>query len=241
MRKLVFMNNPIGDALMAFWRGLASLIPTSVTEAVEGVVDFAYVKVLGLPFIVLGYRQTGKTTLLRWLNEQNLEALAGFEPDPTAAGGEAVMPFRSRFDGEGFRLRPRRDVGGEYAMWETDWVDLLREARPLGIIFMIDHEHSYHHKDALNFLLQMIDEDVVATSRLKHIMILVNKADLWQDDRSLDDLLDDFRNETRRLRSQSERVGYSYEIRATSLETGEGIHDAMEDFFNTIRPKSRVS
>jgi hypothetical protein len=34
------------------------------------------------------------------------------------------------------RLKPTRDVGGEYEMWETDWVELFRETKPRGIIFL---------------------------------------------------------------------------------------------------------
>ena len=42
--------------------GALSSFTEGLSQAFDIVVDFAYVKVLGLPFIVLGYRQTGKTT-----------------------------------------------------------------------------------------------------------------------------------------------------------------------------------
>jgi translation elongation factor EF-1alpha len=123
-------------------------------------------------------------------------------------------------------------------MWETDWVELLRETKPRGIIFMMDHNHPYHHKDALNFVMQLIEEEAVATQNLQHIMVMVNKSDLWADDMTLDELLDDYRNEVRRLKSQAERVGYTYTIMPTSLMTGENIEAALSTFFNAIRPRA---
>ena len=56
----------------------------------------------------------------------------------------------------------------------------------------------------------------------------------------VDDILDDFRNETRRLQSQSERLGYHYKIVSTSLLNGVGVGDAMQEFFNAIRPKPQT-
>lgn len=232
------MENPFTSLLLAMIRGLRSMIPDEVTQTINGVVDFAYVKVLGLPFIVLGYRATGKTTLLEWMQRKNVERLAEMTPEPTAAGGEMVLPYNAQISDERMRMRPRRDVGGEYAMWETDWVELLRETKPRGIIFMMDHNHPYHHKDALNFVMQLIEEEAVATQNLQHIMVMVNKSDLWADDMTLDELLDDYRNEVRRLKSQAERVGYTYTIMPTSLMTGENIEAALSTFFNAIRPRA---
>jgi hypothetical protein len=85
----------------------------------------------------------------------------------------------------------------------------------------------------------MIDDEDAARRNLKTFMLLVNKSDLWGEDYSLANLLDDYKNETRRLKSQSERVGYQYFIRSSSLITGDGTEEAMRLFFNTIRPKVR--
>ncbi len=233
------MSNPISRVLAAILRGIANLIPDTITDGVQSVIDFAYIKVLGLPFIVLGYRQTGKTTLIEWLR-QDTAFLESFDPEPTAAGGESVPGFSIELGGEGMRLRPKRDVGGEYAMWETDWTELLRDAKPRGIIFMIDHANTYAHKDALNFALQMIDEEIVAVKRLKVFLLLANKSDLWATEKTLEILLEDYRNETRRLKTQSQRLGYKYFIRSSSLKTGEGIEEAITNFFNAIRPKSKA-
>ena len=225
----------IASVLRAISGALHALADTG-----QQVVDFAYVKVLGLPFVVLGYRQTGKTTLLSYLRH-NTEYLTEFEPEPTTAGGEAVPAFTTKLDGEGVKLRPKRDVGGEYAMWDTDWVDLLQQAKPRGIVFMIDHEHPYQHKEALNFVLNLIDDEPAARRNLKMLLVLVNKSDLWAGERSMEDILDEFRNETRRLKSQAERVGYQYHISATSLVAEDGIREAMIQFFNSIRPKVKRS
>jgi hypothetical protein len=132
-------------------------------------------------------------------------------------------------------------VGGEYAMWDTDWIDLLQQTKPRGIIFMIDHEHPYQHKEALNFVLNLIDDEMTARRNLKMLMLLVNKSDLWAGERKMEDILDEFRNETRRLKSQSERIGYQYHIAATSLVAEDGVREAMAQFFNNIRPKVKRS
>ena len=96
----------------------------SLTHSADQIYDFVYVKVFGLPFIVLGARQTGKTTLIEWLR-QNVASLEEFQPAPTAPGGDAVTTFSSYIGDEMIRLKPVRDVGGEYEMWETDWGELF--------------------------------------------------------------------------------------------------------------------
>jgi hypothetical protein len=234
------MSNPITGILVSLLRGISKLIPSQVTDGFNSVVDFAYVRFLGLPFIVLGYRQTGKTTLLEWLRKDMI-TLEEFDPEPTAAGGEPMSTFRAQVGEEGMRVKPKRDVGGEYAMWETDWVDLLRDARPRGIIFLIDGSNPSAHKDALNFTLQMIDEEIVAVKNLKAFLLLANKSDLWGDERTLDELLDDYRNETRRLKHQSQRLGYRTFVYGSSLKTGDGVKEAIATFFNAIRPRARVA
>jgi hypothetical protein len=153
------MSNLVTKMLVSMIRGISKLIPETVTEKVESVVDFAYVRFLGLPFIVLGYRQTGKTTLLEWLRS-DMASSDDFQPEPTAAGGESVHTFTAHVGDEGMRLKPKRDVGGEYSMW-NDWVELLRDAKPRGIIFMITAAIR-RCTSALNFTLQMIDEEIVS-------------------------------------------------------------------------------
>ncbi|MBN2469196.1 MAG: hypothetical protein JXN59_00625 [Anaerolineae bacterium] len=234
-------DKTLGDRIISILVGtLGSLVPSGVSDGVNAVVDFAYVRVLGLPFIVLGYRQTGKTTLLEYLRRETAY-LGDFDPDPTAAGGNAISPFGARVGDETLRLKPRRDVGGEYAMWETDWVALFQEAKPRGIIFMMDHTNPYQHKDALNFVMQMIDDEPAASKNLKMFMVLVNKSDLWGQNRTLEAVMEDYRNEKRRLKSQAERLGYWYLITGTSLLNGTGIDSAMRTFMNAIRPRPRKS
>lgn len=215
---------------------------TGVTKTIRGGVsaleDFFYVRVSGLSFIVLGARQVGKTTLIEWLRH-NMNTLEGFEPDPTAAGGVAVSDFTARMGDGHMRLKPNRDVGGEYAMWETDWLELFREAQPRGIIFVMDHTDVHLQKDALNFVMQMIDDMPAVARNLKAVFILVNKSDLWSAETSLDDILHHYRNERRRLDAQAERVGYRYAIAQGSLAMGKGVKPFMREFFNLVRPKAR--
>lgn len=201
--------------------------------------DFFYVKVRGLPFIVLGARQTGKTTLIEWLR-RNMASLEGFEPDPTTAGGDSVPDVNARLDdGKYVKLKPTRDVGGEYAMWETDWVELFREAQPRGIVFLLDHTDVHLQKDALNFVLQMIEDEPNSARNLRSFTVFVNKADLWVNETSLDEILQHYRNEHKRLRSQAERFGYRYEVTGGSILSDAGIREAMQRFVNAIRPKPR--
>ncbi|MDX2161642.1 MAG: ADP-ribosylation factor-like protein [bacterium] len=205
--------------------------------------DFVYVKLFGLPFIVLGARQTGKTTLIEWMRH-NMHELADFDPSPTAPGGDGVPTFSARIGGESMRLKPTRDVGGEYDMWETDWVDLFREAQPRGIIFLVDHTDVLAHKDALNFVMNLIDEEVEAKRNLKAFLILVNKSDLWGGKLPMDDLLHGYGNEIKRLKNQAGRIGFTTWIVGGSVQdgvtmTGEPLHTALRNFFNAIRPRPR--
>ncbi|MCL4250624.1 MAG: hypothetical protein KJ065_20905, partial [Anaerolineae bacterium] len=184
-------------------------------------------------------RQTGKTTLIEWLR-RNLASVGDFEPEPTAAGGDLVPGFSAQVDdGRYLKLKPNRDVGGEYAMWETDWIELFREAKPRGIIFMVDHTDAAMHKDALNFVLQMIDDEPEAARHLKALFVLVNKSDVWGVDMTMEELVAQYRNEQKRLRAQAERIGYKWSFMPTSVLTGTGMVEALRKFFNTIRPKPR--
>lgn len=224
------------DTLITIVIGTVSGVAQAVNSAVSALQDFFYVKISGVGFIVLGARQSGKTTLIEWL-KHNMHTLDDFNPDPTAAGGDVVPDFTAKIGDQYMKLRPTRDVGGEYAMWETDWTDLFRAAQPRGIIFLIDHTDPVLHKDALNFVMQMIEDEVSTARHLKAFYILVNKSDLWGETLTLDDILANFRNEQKRLRGQSERIGYRYEIAEGSLATNRGVAEFMKRFFNTIRPR----
>jgi GTPase SAR1 family protein len=212
-----------------------------ISDSVSGFEDFLYVKIRGLPFVVLGSRQTGKTTLIEWLRN-NMETVDEFIPEPTAAGGEVVPEFDAKVDGDRhIKLKPTRDVGGEYAMWETDWVELFRQAKPRGIIFLVDHNDLFLHKDALNFVMQMIDDEREAASNLKAFFIFVNKSDLWKASNTLEDLRQNYKNELKRLNTQANRFGFKWAFFDGSLMTGEGVREALQKFFNTIRPKPRTA
>ena len=108
------------DTLITVIVGTVTTVTRTVTEGVSLVQDFFFIKIAGLSFIVLGARQTGKTTLIEWLRG-NLDSLEDYIPEPTAAGGEVVPDFNTLVDDTYMKVKPIRDVGGEYAMWETDW------------------------------------------------------------------------------------------------------------------------
>jgi len=227
------------DSLITVVIGSISGVTKAVNDGISILEDFFYVRIDGLPFIVLGSRQVGKTTLIEWL-KHNMKDISDFEPDPTAAGGVAVPDFTSKVsNGQHMKLKPGRDVGGEYAMWETDWVELFREAQPRGIIFLIDHTDVHLQKDALNFVMQMIDDEPDAAKNLKAFFIVVNKSDLWSDEQSMEDIMANYRNEQKRMRAQAERTGYKYAITFGSLMTGKHIKSTIKEFFNAIRPKAQ--
>lgn len=227
------------DTLLTVVLGNLSNATRGFTRTFGVLEDFFYVKFRGLSFIVLGSRQTGKTTLIEWLR-RNMGEVEDFRPDPTTAGGDVVPDFSARVDaGRLVKLRPGRDVGGEYAMWDTDWVELFREVQPRGILFLIDHTEPYLHKDALNFVLQLIDDQPQYARNLRAFYVLINKQDLWGETQSLDDLLQFYKNEQRRLKGQAERFGYAWSISAGSVMTGQGVRETIERFFDTIRPTPR--
>lgn len=234
------MSDNLFTNIITFVVGTITGTVKAINSGVASIQDFFLVRISGISFVVLGARQTGKTTLLEWL-QHNLEVVEDFEPEPTAAGGDAVPDFTAKIGSNNMKLKPIRDVGGEYAMWETDWVELFREAQPRGILFMIDHTDVHLQKDALNFVLQMIDDEQDAARNLKAFYILVNKNDLWGDSTTLEEIMHHYRNEKRRLVSQAERVGYRWQISEGSLSTGNGVFEIMRDFFNTLRPRGKHS
>lgn len=226
------------DSLLTVIIGSINSVTKTFNEGTSLLEDFFLVRFSGLSFIVLGSRQVGKTTLIEWL-KHNMNDIEDFVPEPTAAGGEAVPDFTARIGQSHMKLKPGRDVGGEYAMWETDWIELFREAQPRGIIFVMDHTDVHLQKDALNFVMQMIDDEPATAKHLEAFFILVNKSDLWGHEMSLDDIMMNYRNEQKRMNAQAERVGYKYAITFGSLYTGRGVKAMMKEFFNIIRPKSR--
>ena len=227
------------DTLITVIVGTVTTVAKTVTEGVSLVQDFFYIKIAGLSFIVLGARQTGKTTLIEWLRG-NIDTFEDFDPEPTAAGGEAIPDFNTLVDDTYMKVKPERDVGGEYAMWETDWTELFRTAKPMGILFMMDHTDVHLQKDALNFVMQMIDDEPDAARKLRAFYIMVNKSDLWKDEMTLDEIMQNYRNEQRRLRAQAERLGFKWAIHEGSLKTGTGVRHMLKQFFNILRPRTKV-
>ena len=234
------MANGLLDGLITVVVGTISTlskIPGFIGDNISKLNDFIYIRYFGLPFIVLGARQTGKTTLIHWL-KHGMEELQAFEPEPTPGGGDPVSRFNAQVADETVRIHIERDVGGEYAMWETDWVELFRETQPAGIIFMLDHSDPLVHKDALNFVLQMLEEEENARKKLRAILILANKSDLW-DGKTMEDIMANYRNETRRAKLLANRYDLWLEIHSVSLLTGVGVEEALRAFLNRIRPRPK--
>jgi hypothetical protein len=85
----------IFDTLITIVVGTITGVTKAVSTTVSALQDFFYVKISGVSFIVLGARQTGKTTLIEWLRH-NMHTLGDFSPDPTAAGGDVVSDFSAK-------------------------------------------------------------------------------------------------------------------------------------------------
>ena len=235
------MAGNIVDGLITIVVGAISTIskvPGFIGSNVARLNDFIYVRYFGLPFIVLGARQTGKTTLIQYLRSGK-DYLDDYEPEPTAGGGDPVARFNTRVADETIRLNVEKDVGGEYPMWETDWIELFRETQPAGLIIMIDHLDPPTHKDALNFILQMIDEEENAKKKLRAILVLVNKSDLWSEEMRVDEIMANYKNEMRRAKLLANRYNLWFEIHTCSLLDGTGVDDALRAFLNIIRPKPK--
>jgi hypothetical protein len=226
------------DTLITVIVGTVTSVANTVSTGVSLVQDFFYIKIAGLSFIVLGARQTGKTTLIEWLRG-NIDAFGEFEPEPTSAGGEVIPDFNALIDDTYMKVKPERDVGGEYAMWETDWTELFRTAQPMGILFLLDHTDVHLQKDALNFVMQMIDDEAGAARNLKAFYIMVNKSDLWGEETTLDEIMLNYRNEQKRLKAQAQRLGFKWAVHEGSLKTGKGVRHMLKQFFNILRPRTR--
>ena len=82
----------IFDTIITIIVGTITGVTQAVSNTVSALQDFFYVKISGVSFIVLGARQTGKTTLIEWLRH-NMHTLDEFSPDPTTAGGDVVPDF----------------------------------------------------------------------------------------------------------------------------------------------------
>ena len=75
-----------------------------------------------------------------------------------------------------------------------------------------------------------------AAKSLKAFYILVNKSDLWGDETTLDDIMQHYKNEQKRLKSQAERMHYKWEIAEGSITNNRGVTEFMKKFINTLRP-----
>ncbi len=196
-------------------------------------VNNLYTRVIGLPFVVLGNPGTGKTTLLDLLKTG--ESRVELTEHISTRSPEIIEDFEYRINKEKtIKLRPQFDVPGEAELRNAIWTQLLRDAKPTGIIFLMDHTDTQSHKEALSFIINMIDKDTMLRWRLKAFLILINKQDLWSDRTDKENIWKDYFSEDLRLRSMAERHKFKWKYAACSLTRGVGISEEISNFLNAI-------
>lgn len=213
----------------------------------EGSIEWYKRKFRGLSFVVFGYRATGKTTLLNRMRGlpvavdddgptqvQRLEQLQLPEFDYVVVGNKDIT------------VKKMYDVPGEESGWDL-WDAALLEARPRGIIFIIDHERPEDHKRALKYVVNMLktpketsqsffkrfkrDPRKKAIKNIKSFLLLVNKYDLWKATGTLDSILQQYSDELREIeRFMVIEQGGAFYAREISAKFGQNFEQALPDF-----------
>ena len=198
--------------------------------------SWIHYNILGLPYSILGNPETGKTTLDEMLRKGRAH---GREREHVATPGAVpVEDFWYRMNKEKIvKLKPKYDLPGQEEMRMEAWPRTIREVRPLGVIFILDHINPTAHKEALRFALETIEDapDDVKW-RLKAFFVLANKSDQWMRTNSdFEQLwLNNYKEEAILLRAQAAHLGYKWNVLPCSLTTGDGVNVALKDFFETI-------
>lgn len=129
-------------------------------------------------FIVLGPRESGKTTLLEYLRTgQPIEKY-----NPTV--GTVVIDRKFEID-EDF-MKALKDVGGDKEFREIDWFHLIKSINPDGIIFMINgNESTSKIEESIDIAFENCLRHYSNGSRnLKAFYVFLNFYDKWKNDSS---------------------------------------------------------
>jgi len=131
--------------------------------------------------LVLGAKQTGKTSLLNFLSTgkpyEESDTGRGL-PNPTS--GAIIVGRKTKVNNEW--LKAEKDVGGDKAFRHL-WAELIRDLKPEGIIYMLDGRQS---DEELKQAIGEMRSDVLShfetdKQRLVGIHIFLNFADKWAD------------------------------------------------------------
>jgi hypothetical protein len=134
----------------------------------------------GRNILVLGAKQTGKTSLINFLHAgKPYEEVEGEKQALNPTSGAAVIDKKVRVNKDKPRRIPK-DVGGEPA-FRLLWAQMIKELEPEGIIYMIDGRLSAAKlKQAVNELrsdvLKHFERDA---QELIALHIFMNYSDKW--------------------------------------------------------------
>ena len=132
-----------------------------------------------LEIAVFGWRNSGKTTLVRYLQNRPLK-------EPGATIGRVVEDFEIQMRGRRCKLRVARlvDHGGDD---EETFYKTLVEDHPDGVIFVVHHGNRKDHEQAWGQFCEFITTRGVLKRRprlarrnLSAVLMLMNKRDLWR-------------------------------------------------------------
>ena len=189
-------------------------------------------------FAVVGYRKTGKTNLLRRM--QGLSPLLDYRP---TSGAPRVPDFEWHGVGKKYRIKRLRDYGGETSFWRF-WEEGFVRDRPLGIVFMLDHQRQRRHLEALRFMVDFVSKrdrrlfifrgrHSKARQALRVVLVLVNKSDKWRGKKTMDELLRPLAKEIERLQT----LGIQVIQYSCSVTEGDNVFAALGEFFTRMIPK----
>ncbi len=131
-----------------------------------------------LNLVMGGWKNTGKSSLIRFLRGQSIE---------TTAASTGAEEFEFETFGKTFFIKKKAQLIDRPGEMDKLFEKIIAKAQPHGIIFMVDHENIENHRLGLERFATFINTKGLfrrknrrAGYRLSSVLILVNKMDLWQ-------------------------------------------------------------
>nr|WP_321351604.1 ADP-ribosylation factor-like protein [uncultured Methanoregula sp.] len=126
---------------------------------------------------IFGPKCVGKTTLIKYLQKKALPRTPSWTKGASSVG---KIAFELNNNGDYFFSNEMYDVGGEH---KQQWKWIVNKQNPNGIIYIIDTLNQPIEIEGFIFLFTTYKEQLekmpLTEIRLKSILILINKADLW--------------------------------------------------------------
>lgn len=200
---------------------------------------------LGIPFMILGARGVGKTSLFELIRNGITSLPEDSNIMPTQMGGRSLMTAKIEV-GKSINMKPTLDLGGDNSIIENEWEKSIKEIKPMGVIFMLDYdpnesqeEQVSRHKFALNFATDVLLNNPENRKHLRTFHLLVNKHDIWGVNRKpeslgLDGILNLYRENTYKIRQTSELHQIQYKEDSISIRKGTNTGVAIKEFFDSV-------